>query len=73
MNNIIKFNRETLKPCPFCGSDNINIDVFEWDKEWTYYIGCNKCDAIGGLIHTPIPNNRLRQYTISKWNERSNK
>ena len=33
-----------LKPCPFCGSHNLNCVV----KEYCCYVQCNDCGANGG-------------------------
>ena len=33
--------KNDLKPCPFCGSDEIYITWYEQNKK--YSIGCNNC------------------------------
>ena len=36
-----------LLPCPFCGSDNLRIDIMYWDDEGDNPgIECMNCDAI---------------------------
>ena len=33
-----------LKPCPFCGADNVNLSI-EYDDWGEPFIYCNVCDS----------------------------
>lgn len=62
--------RHELKPCPFCGSDDVTCDRLED----VYYVECWDCsakvesyngleDAVAGWIQTLVGlSNRLRSY-----------
>lgn len=54
---------ETVKPCPFCGSEA--CISFE-DHPCSYYAKCTNgnCDAIGGVFST-------EEQAIEKWNIRA--
>lgn len=54
-----------LKPCPFCGSDNIFVDEF-WERyDEPYFVTCNGCGANG-------PYTRKKEEAIELWNRRVN-
>lgn len=48
-----------LKPCPFCGSKNINPDYLD------YELWCDDCDTKG-------PTADSKKDAIVKWNKRVN-
>lgn len=52
-----------LKPCPFCGSENIHIDIC------TTRARCKNCFATGGMVSKLI-NNGLgeKEALIAAWN-----
>jgi len=59
---------EPAKPCPFCGSDNVQ---FEKSNESSgdppairYFIVCMKCDATGSS--TPVAAEALRRWNARK-------
>ena len=51
-----------LKPCPFCGADNVNLSI-EYDDCGDPYICCNVCDSF-------YTNGRLDNL-IDGWNRRA--
>lgn len=51
---------EELKPCPFCGSKN--IEVFGKDEYWTR---CTECGASGPEDYNATPEDAIRA-----WNQR---
>lgn len=61
-----------LKPCPFCGSDN--LDLIHSNGEWGYrsstdYVKCLACGIIGPLIEDSDCG-RHRDKAIREWNTR---
>ena len=57
---------EKLKPCPFCGGDNIDIipaDIIAGTPYWRIY--CYRC----GCTQTPISS---KDEAIEEWNKRPN-
>lgn len=73
-----------IKPCPFCGSDDVTVDLE--DRYYSFYsVICNKCQAEGPGCSDEIEDNwedpgssgytdeqvnRLRQQAINSWNKR---
>jgi Lar family restriction alleviation protein len=60
---------DDLKPCPFCGS----TDLEQFDNDWGWpVVSCNKCKASG-----PIPqdatasDDMLRSVAVVLWNTRA--
>lgn len=49
--------KQTLKPCPFCGSDKLKID----NRKGTYSIRCNRCHARGCTSSTWNINNIISE------------
>lgn len=43
---------DTLKPCPFCGGDNVEIRTDDNGISW--YIFCNDCGLIAGYSMTKV-------------------
>lgn len=59
---------ETLKPCPFCGSDNIKLTP---SLMATDNVECRKCWAQGPIVHSDINNKDINQKkAINAWNTR---
>ena len=52
-----------LKPCPFCGSDELLMNV-EGVYDFNYYVECTHCTAIG-----PV-GGETRQEAAAGWNRR---
>ena len=52
-----------LKPCPFCGADEVNLSVRE-DDDGVPYIYCYGCDSA-------YYNDNLSQNIIEMWNRRA--
>lgn len=40
-----------LKPCPFCGSDNVTMETFVIGSPHAFYAYCNSCYASGPAKH----------------------
>jgi Lar family restriction alleviation protein len=56
-------SNETLKPCPFCGSENIEIAPIG------EYVFCNDCYTIGPQEHGNTSEEKI-QRAIAAWNKR---
>ena len=50
-----------MKPCPFCGRTRTRVKS---SLRWGYFVGCNKCAAVGPSSSTP-------EGAIEKWNTRT--
>jgi Lar family restriction alleviation protein len=64
---------QTLKPCPFCGSDKLKVD----NRKGTYSIRCNRCHARGCTSSTWSNNNTVSEEdainkAVELWNRRVN-
>ena len=55
-----------LKPCPFCGSDNIR-QVCTSDFDGSYMVFSMRCDSCGTMIGWQ----KTRKQAIDAWNKRS--
>lgn len=55
---------QKLKPCPFCGSENLEIAINSIMVN-PYYVWCFDCNAIG-------PDEKTKTKAIKKWNARAN-
>ena len=53
---------DKLKPCPFCGSDDVHIKVFD---DFATAVECNFCETTG-------PTAYLEENAIDGWNRREN-
>ena len=55
-----------LKPCPFCGSENITPNFYDYLFEQTrlYAAGCLDCEAVGSQKNHSV------QDAINAWNTR---
>lgn len=51
-----------LKPCPFCGSENVNIDA-DIDDYW-YWVYCQECETRGPISTVGLD-------AIEAWNRRA--
>ncbi len=61
-------NDKILKPCPFCGSENLHI------ADATYgVVICKDCGAQGGLSYEVSSTSAKRADAIRKWNTRGKK
>ncbi len=54
---------DKLKPCPFCGSDDLAIQEDIED----IYVVCNDCHVQGSPVH----DDELEKKAIEKWNNRT--
>ena len=52
-----------LKPCPFCGADEVNLSVRE-DEDGVSYVYCHVCDSV-------YYNDNLSHNIIEMWNRRT--
>ncbi len=55
---------DKLKPCPFCGNEEVGICYDSWDEE---YYGV-KCLICGGSIY---PDKETEEEAIEAWNKRA--
>lgn len=74
---------ENLKPCPFCGSEEVKV-VLEHDRECgrCWYVQCQRCYAQGSSMVESMGNQELdKAYeqiitatneAIAAWNRRVN-
>lgn len=63
--------KQTLKPCPFCGSDKLKVD----NRKGTYSIRCNRCHARGCTSsiwsdNTTISEEDAINKAVELWNRR---
>lgn len=56
---------EELKPCPFCGSKDLKISVYNNKGGTVYQVYCYRCGANG----PDYGDNK--QWAINAWNKRS--
>ena len=55
---------DELKPCPFCGSDRIEIDDLGYQETPCWFVACNNCGAeISGFLYL--------SRAIEAWNRRA--
>jgi len=60
---------EELKPCPFCGSDNVHTQLFDVKGTRFWYVACESCEiALDPLFWD---GNKTEQDAIDKWNRRA--
>ena len=60
-------NKEMLKPCPFCGGTDIEIEGDrDWKRVMCYYPICTnkKCQCVINIFH------KTEQEAIDAWNNR---
>ena len=55
---------DKLKPCPFCGSDNMGVYEHSYPMEHYYFVFCNECKAESGNFET-------KEKAILAWNRRA--
>ena len=58
-------NEMFLRPCPFCGNDDLLIADFDIGR-----VICKKCGAQGGNSYEVKSTAAKRADAIRKWNER---
>lgn len=59
-----------LKPCPFCGSDDVQINK---GATWGHAVHCNNCGAdviFWGLLHCDNLDYDYSDELASEWNRR---
>ena len=54
--------KEKLKPCPFCGSDDLEIYIKGTGRR-KYAVCCNTCDARGERT-------KIKEEAATAWNRR---
>lgn len=59
--------KETLKPCPFCGSGRVQRVI---DKG-THYVECSDCFARGGVSVPDMYSNEYKSNVEKLWNRRA--
>lgn len=62
---------EPLKPCPFCGSETVDLD--EWSENKHAVVVCLDCDAQGPVADADIyvGEEQLEKAAVFLWNERA--
>lgn len=53
-----------LKPCPFCGSDEVDLGVGEKYDGEDYYITCYECGMTTDTYAKP-------EFIVERWNRRA--
>lgn len=55
-----------LKPCPFCGSEDLEIedDLDECEESRYYWVACNSCGGLGASVQS-------KDECIERWNRRA--
>jgi Lar family restriction alleviation protein len=56
-----------LRPCPFCGKDNIVCYSRTLVNDYTFF-GCDDCGARGPVFPVQVKNQR--EYAVKSWNRR---
>lgn len=54
---------DELKPCPFCGSDD--LEIYHEVVGCHYYVTCRDCGSSGAIYYTP-------EQAAHAWNRRAN-
>ena len=54
---------EPLKPCPFCGSADVEVTTCELVDDIRYWVICNNCCASSDITYE-------KEKAIEKWDER---
>jgi Lar family restriction alleviation protein len=63
LERVIRNEREPLKPCPFCGSNNVRVDTFQ-PYEAICWVECGRCGTSGSRAYTI-------DEAIKAWNRRT--
>lgn len=60
-----------LKPCPFCGSENIDMWANGGFDERTVYAGCSRCQfTLGGHLIPELNTAQQSEAICRQWNQR---
>ncbi|MBD2815944.1 Lar family restriction alleviation protein, partial [Xenorhabdus sp. Flor] len=65
---------DKLKPCPFCGGDNLSFkyDFVLPDEEYDAWITCYDCNASGSTSEGSDTVEEAETEAIKLWNQREN-
>ena len=63
--------KEKLKPCPFCGSPDLEIGTLTGMFEERYYVYCRKCKVTGPLGKFTATKYNGVKSAIAIWNRRA--
>lgn len=66
-------DKTELLPCPFCGSDDIEVHMDEHELlgGWFGTAKCGSCDAVGSIPEIGETEDKAFLLAVSAWNERS--
>jgi Lar family restriction alleviation protein len=56
-----------LKPCPFCGGENLSVRYDADDPEYTF-VQCDRCETQGPVVVSATPG--TKESSIARWNSR---
>lgn len=62
-----------INPCPFCGSENINMDHTHFSRQGTvFFMECYECESRGPCVHfdSYIDDHQKIEKCIELWNKR---
>ena len=62
--------KEDLKPCPFCGSTQIQIQNFVYYGNETAFVECMECEAKTRWFKKDPAESHIKKATIA-WNKRA--
>lgn len=64
-------NEPNLLPCPFCGSDDVSLELEE-EYYRGYSVDCNNCEANGPFNYFDRESDKsiARLFSVLNWNKR---
>ena len=59
---------EYLKPCPFCGGNNVNLKRYNIKYNDWWYVSCDDCEIALDPLYF---NGQMKEKAIERWNRRA--